>query len=559
MTRLRREEGVTMIIALGVMVVTSLLLAGTFIGVDGDIVLTSKSTSQKKAYYAALAGINDYQFHLNANPEYWTTCEGASNVAVPNTTEETYSIVLVPAEGSGYSACSKTNANASMIQQTGSAAGTFRIESTGVSGGETQSIVATIKHEGFLNYVYFTEFETSDPVQYEHSSEYAGCDKHYEARKTWEEEEPQKKSGIHCNIISFGANDGVHGPIHTNDRAAICGEPIFGRNSEDKVEFNGGWYASCGGGKPDFLGTYTTEGKELRTPPTDKTLIASAGYTYSGRTEITLEANLAKPSEPNTFTVTNNKGETSAKQPWPSSGVIYVNNAEGTCNAYTPFGSNYTTDTACGNVYVHGDYTAPLTIGSANDVIINGNIETTHNLGEPSVETPTGTATLGLIAEDFVRVYKPVKKIKYETSGSTCETGTTKEGATKKCLYENNSTTCNAPTLTATEAETELHIKSGGVQSNPVIDAAILAVNHEFIVDNYECGPFLGYLNIWGAIGQEYRGIVWESNGNGEHGYDKDYNYDNRLHVLSPPHFINPVDSAWKVQREAAPPKGFVP
>jgi hypothetical protein len=544
-----------MIIALGVMVVTSLLLAGTLIGVDGDIVLTSKSTSQKKAYYAALAGINDFQFHLNANPEYWTTCPTPTTVTVPNTTDETYKVTMIPAEGSGYSACSETNANASMIQQTGSAAGTFRIESTGVSGSETQSIVATIKHEGFLNYVYFTEFETSDPVQYENPSAYTGCAHHYEAREKWEEEEPQKKNKIECNVISFGANDGVHGPIHTNDKAAICGEPIFGRNSEDKVEFNGGWYASCGGSKPKFLGTYTTEGKELRTPPTDKTLTASAGYTYSGRTEITLEANLAKPSEPNTFTVTN-KGVTSPKQAWPSSGVIYVNNVEkGTCNPYTPFGSNYTTDTECGNVYVHGDYTASLTIGSANDVIIDGNIETTHVAGEPSAEAPTGTATLGLIAENFVRVYKPVK-VTYKAG--SCAAGDEKIAA-GECKYENNSSICHAPTLNASEAETELHIKTGGAQSNPVIDAAILAVNHEFIVDNYECGPFLNYLNIWGAIGQEYRGIVWESNGNGEHGYDKDYNYDNRLHVLSPPHFINPVDSAWKVQREAAPPKGFVP
>jgi len=554
-----------MIIALGVMIVTSLLLAGTFIGVDGDIVLTSKSTSQKKAYYAALAGINDYQFHLNANPEYWTTCTGASNVAVPNTTEETYSITLVPAEGSGSKECETANANASMIQQTGSAAGTFRIESTGVSGSETQSIVATIKHEGFLNYVYFTEFETSDPVQYEKETEYLGCKAHYKARQEWEAEEPQKKNGIHCNVISFGANDGVHGPIHTNDKAAICGEPVFGRNSEDKVEFDFGWYASCGGSNPKFLGTYTTEGKELRTPPTDQTLIASAGYTFTGRTEITLNANLAKPTEANTITVTTKEGgswKTSTKA-WPSSGVIYVNNGTSpSCEQkYTPFGPNYeltSKNENCGDAYVHGNYTQSLTIGTADDLIIDGNIETTHTAGEPSVEAPTGLATLGLIAENFVRVYKPVKKT-YAKTGASCNNGDPYNATTKLCEYTNDSNICDAPTLTATEAEKELGIKTGGAQSNPVIDAAILAINHEFIVDNYECGPFLGYLNIWGAIGQEYRGIVWESNGNGEHGYDKDYNYDNRLHVLSPPHFINPVDSAWKVQREAEPPKSFVP
>ncbi len=546
-----------MIIALGVMVVTSLLLAGTLIGVDNDLHLTNTSTNQKKAYYAAIAGIDDYQFHLNANPEYWTTCTGASNVAVPNTTDESYSIVLVPAEGSPYSKCEPTNANASMIQQTGTAAGTFRIDSIGVSGNQTQSIVATIKHEGFLNYVYFTEFETSDPVQYENASAYAGCAKHYKAREEWEEEEPQKKNGIECNVISFGANDGVHGPIHTNDKAAICGEPVFGRSPEDKVEFDGGWYASCGGGKPKFVGTYTTEGKELRTPPTDKTLISSAGYTFTGRTEITLNANLANPAEANTITVTTKEGgswKTSTKA-WPSSGVIYVNNGTSpSCTqTYTPFGPTYeltTQNENCGDAYVHGNYTQSLTIGTANDLIIDGNIRTTT-----TEEIPTGLATLGLIAENFVRVYKPVK-VTYKAG--SCESGDTKI-ATGECKYENNAKICHAPTLNASEAEKELGVKFGGAQSGPIIDAAILAINHEFIVDNYKCGPFLGYLNIYGALGQEFRGIVWESNGNGEHGYDKNYNYDNRLRVLSPPHFINPVDSAWKVQREAEPPKSFVP
>ena len=28
-------------------------------------------------------------------------------------------------------------------------------------------------------------------------------------------------------------------------------------------------------------------------------------------------------------------------------------------------------------------------------------------------------------------------------------------------------------------------------------------------------------------------------------GYAKDYNYDNRLKVQSPPHFLDPVQSAW--------------
>ena len=33
-------------------------------------------------------------------------------------------------------------------------------------------------------------------------------------------------------------------------------------------------------------------------------------------------------------------------------------------------------------------------------------------------------------------------------------------------------------------------------------------------------------------------------------GYIKDYNYDDRLRYQEPPHFLDPVQSAWHVQRE---------
>ena len=56
--------------------------------------------------------------------------------------------------------------NFSMLEQTGQNAGTFRIRSTGYSGSDEQSIVATFKRASFLDYVYFTQLETSDPVTY---------------------------------------------------------------------------------------------------------------------------------------------------------------------------------------------------------------------------------------------------------------------------------------------------------------------------------------------------------------------------------------------------------
>ena len=74
-------------------------------------------------------------------------------------------------------------------------------------------------------------------------------------------------------------------------------------------------------------------------------------------------------------------------------------------------------DTTCGNVYVHGEYTKSLTIAAENDVIINGNITTPVN-----GETPTTNALLGLIANNFVRIYHHPVVETYEGKAPELET-----------------------------------------------------------------------------------------------------------------------------------------
>ena len=56
-------------------------------------------------------------------------------------------------------------------------------------------------------------------------------------------------------------------------------------------------------------------------------------------------------------------------------------------------------------------------------------------------------------------------------------------------------------------------------------------------------------LTVNGAISQKFRGAVGTFGGDGT-GYIKDYNYDDRLRYISPPHFLDPVESAWHIQRE---------
>jgi hypothetical protein len=88
------------------------------------------------------------------------------------------------------------------------------------------------------------------------------------------------------------------------------------------------------------------------------------------------------------------------------------------------------------------------------------------------------------------------------------------------------------------------------------IDAAILSLQHSFTVDNHFCGQALGELRVNGVIAQKFRGPVGRGGNTIVNGYRKNYNYDDRMSLRSPPHFLDPVQSAWRIQRQVeTPPK----
>jgi hypothetical protein len=74
-------------------------------------------------------------------------------------------------------------------------------------------------------------------------------------------------------------------------------------------------------------------------------------------------------------------------------------------------------------------------------------------------------------------------------------------------------------------------------------------LNHSFYVQTWNQGSTLGTLTVNGVIAQKYRGAVGTFSGSPpvtNHGYDKDYHYDSRLKIMSPPYFLSPVQSAWQ-------------
>ena len=151
-----------------------------------------------------------------------------------------------------------------------------------------------------------------------------------------------------------------------------------------------------------------------------------------------------------------------------------------------------------------------MTVAAENDVIIQGNLQ--HN----------ASTVIGLIANGFVRVYHPVQ-------------------------YSNGDCDKNSANITPNSGE------GNGISylQDPIIQAAILALNHSFWVDNPDCGSPLGTLNVTGAIAQKFRGTVGTHSGSTPTtGYLKGYNYDSALKYHQPPYFLDPVQASWDIQSE---------
>ncbi len=514
--RTRAQDGFSLIIVLSVMLVTSLLLAAGLTATDQDIHLSYSSQNHTQAYYAALGGIQEYDYKLQNEPDFWQTCQGLSG----ESEGAHYEVKVLVAESAptGTTACSPTSPFTTAIQSKGKFANTFQIESTACSGAnkltscqkqpakvQLRSMVATFGVTGFLDFAYFTQYEDEDPMLSGNTA--AECEQYYSVRS---------KNGSRCQEIEFAPEDDVRGPMHTDDAANVCGAVEFGRKGEeppDTVEINGGVNSLCREGTPTYntaTGSYT-KGKELRAPESDSSLklYVETANEFEGATHLVLNG------AANTIEVTNKSGTKTIS--WPANGLIYIEKQQkgGTCTyefeqVNADFSNEVPEEEGCGTVYVKGTYGKSLTIAAERELIINGNLVPS---GVTPGEAPSGTETLGLIATHFVRIYHPIE----EKSGR-CE-------------------------------------NAAGSLEDPWIYAAILSTSHSFVVDNYNCGKQsqLDRLNIYGAIAQKFRGIVGTTGGTG---YLKNYNYDERLATDEPPYFLAPLKAGWKIIRETAPTQG---
>jgi type II secretory pathway pseudopilin PulG len=518
--RLRSQSGFTTVTLMGVLAVGGLLVAATFSAVDPDIGLSRQDQDSKQAYGAAEAGLQWYLNGLAKDNNYYVKCTA---VPAPSTTETApvnqrwsglgpdtrkwrrlpgeraeYTVELLPAPG--FTGCVEGN-QYSMVDPSGN----MRVRVTGRSRNEYRTVLATLRRRNFIDFIYFTHFETLDPAAYSNpaSAEF-NCGRFRDSR-----------AGRGCDEIRFVDADDIRGPMHTNDNALICGSPTFGRTRRDAIEINGPKPfvkdAGCGG-NADVKGTLVHPAGTLGMPPSNGALrtIADISYRFTGMTLIELSGSQMLVRNKARFgnldiNDSDQDGDGTLKlvgnavaMPLPPNGVLYASNALAGCTAGYDRDQDYRSlPIGCGDIWLKGSHLQDLTIAADNDIVIHGPV-TRGNDG----------LLLGLIANNFVRVYHPVS--------SDCDDDLT------------------------------------GTLENLKIQAAILALQHSFLVDNWRCGDDLGDLTVDGAIAQKYRGPVGTgSGGNVSTGYSKDYIYNDRLRYREPPYFLDPEQAAWRIARQS--------
>jgi Tfp pilus assembly protein PilX len=502
-----------MLLAIAVLTVTALLSAAVFEAVGGDVQLSRANLDGKRAYSAAQAGLQAYLFQLNSNAttsQWWETCsnDSLSATTVPgSTTQEYYSYRPV-------NTCVSTDPVGSLID---TASGTLGMEFTGYSGAgcptaggqcQTRTIVASLRTLSPLSFLWYTVYETQDTSI---TGANSGCNRMYN-------DTPAPPSSCY---IYWVTGDQMNGPMYTQDQYLVYpgNAPTFGRSSADDIASEAdvgstalGQSAAdiCAGSNcyndPNILGTADpSPTPTVKLPSDNSNLLSDAtahGVVLNGTTTLTISGTTASGE---TCTTSSASSCTPVSIDLTAKQLIYTNNLSGCNTTYAPTGLTYASLQIsgntyyygkCGDIYVKGTYSTSLTLAAANDIVLTGNLE---NSTDPTgLTNPTGTATAGLVADEYVRVM-------HDATGNPDRT----------------------------------------------IDAAILTLAHSFFVDNYDVGTGgQGSLTVHGAIAQYFRGVVGTV-GNPGTGYLKKYNYDNRLQLVLPPYLFDLQTTQWQVFRES--------
>ena len=531
------DAGSGLVLVMGTGMVMTLLVVGLSGFALSGYVSAQRDAGWNSAVAAAQAGVDDYIARLNEDELYWTRPD-PTNPAFADWT---------PLPGATNGAAFRYSVDTGVTQGTG----LIQLESSGRVGEEVRTVTATLRRGRFFDFVYFSDFETGDPANpLFYSSSY------------WDSRDPTAICGRYnwaggwntrnsnCPKI-YWRNDEVVGRFHTNDQFLVHSSPRFNGSVTSGCPVVG-TAAACNGravwvpypGATPSFASPPVGGIVLPLPASNAAIrreadasLGGQGCMFTGPTRIVVkpDGRMAVHS-PNTMYATpctapasSGSGTSVADALLPPNGVIYVRSVpaeQSGVNCSRPWVGTPSTvsldgtsagrdfphrddvtsyDCRAGDVFIEGTLAGQLTVATENNIILTGN---SRYVGGDS-----GTSVLGLVAENNVTVYHPVK-----SSGSD--------------------------------------ILGSAQMRNVEIWAATLSVRHSFNVQNYNAGEARGTLRVRGSIAQKWRGAVGTTAGTG---YTKDWQYDGRLAWLSPPKFLDPVAASWLPVEQAEAPPAFTP
>ncbi|NHT16215.1 hypothetical protein [Cellulomonas sp. IC4_254] len=565
-----RDRGLALPLVIGITSVMAALIVAAVAFSVGSLRKAGTDQDWGAALAAAYAGIEEYESRLANDTGYFAYGNPASEFSNPSHSVSTLLTLPTGAAANPAFGLGATGTWATVPGSDGTAHfryevdnsryyqdGTLRVRATGRSGDQTRSVVADLKQQGFIDFLYFTDYEVSDPTASNPTST-TNCAIRY------------PNSRPNCNTIYFGNSDVIDGPMHTNDAIQVNGSAQFlGKTTTSWKASSGPNYVKDGNVKPVFkfdgdptyqatIGMPATNAQIKKETRSDlPSEVPVTGCLYTGPTSIVFNSNgtMTVISPWTKFTNTTGDNDTGGSNPAkcgtpgatglakksgsayvgqtisvPANLVVHVQTVPGassdvnyTASTKTPPGTDPIScaSTTTNNLgYPIKDETEPFTgaYGCRNgDIFVKGTLNGRATLSADNYVYITGdlkyndaTADmLGLVGQNAVWVWNPMKK-----------------------TTSNNNTTY-----------TQL---LGG--TNRTINAAILSVAHTFMVQNYNVGGTRGKLIVVGAIAQKYRGPVGtSSNGTIVNGYIKAYDYDDRFKNTAPPKFLSPVTTTYGI------------
>ncbi|GIU89531.1 MAG: hypothetical protein KatS3mg010_0630 [Acidimicrobiia bacterium] len=151
------ERGVALITVVIATTVLALLATAIVAYAEGSQNLSRRDQDWNAALAAAEAGIDDYLLRLNENANYWQY-----SAANPPPDGNLAFGQFVPVAGGGTEAEFRYDVDTSSL----SSDGRLRITATGRVRDTTRTVSASLRRRSFIDYLYFTDYETRDPALY---------------------------------------------------------------------------------------------------------------------------------------------------------------------------------------------------------------------------------------------------------------------------------------------------------------------------------------------------------------------------------------------------------